>query len=637
MIGSLFTGISGLTANAQAMQVLGDNIANVNTTAYKSNRSLFGDIISQAIEGGAFRKLAMGRGVTLMSTNPLWTQGSLETTGRTTDMAISGRGLFVVGARNEAGETTQILYSRDGSFNFDKDGYLVNSQGYVLKGYKISEEGTAVPTLTDIYIPSGASPPKVTSKMTTHLNLNADSSGGTQAYGVMEGGVGTPNADVTFTALATGTAGNGIKVIYQTGSSLSVAVSGDKKTITVTYVSGTTTAKDIENLINNDPEAGGIVKAKAEGDGSGKISTTSTLTLSGGGEPTKASLTMDCGTDETSDVVFTAKEAGSAGNAITIQYKDPGLANQSLSVSVNNNSIVISLATDASGKITTTAQDIINAINADPQTSALVQASQKGQNANGVVEAKQAVSLTGGMDSYPDTFSSTITVYDSIGNPIELTIDFTCIEPGKWSWVASVPKGVGVTTSKGTIQFDEYGNLDVQKSGGGNPVISIDLMTGANSPLNVEWELVDSTGASNGTITGYGTPSAMTFQSQDGYAAGMVTSVSVDEKGVISGVYSNGRMVPLYQIVLADFPSYAGLDRVGNNMYAESIASGQATIGVPSSGVLGTISPGTLEMSNVDLAEQFVKMITTQRAFQANSRVITTSDDILQELMALKR
>jgi len=253
------------------------------------------------------------------------------------------------------------------------------------------------------------------------------------------------------------------------------------------------------------------------------------------------------------------------------------------------------------------------------------------------VEAKQAVSLTGGMDSYPDTFSSTITVYDSIGNPIELTIDFTCIEPGKWSWVASVPKGVGVTTSKGTIQFDEYGNLDVQKSGGGNPVISIDLMTGANSPLNVEWELVDSTGASNGTITGYGTPSAMTFQSQDGYAAGMVTSVSVDEKGVISGVYSNGRMVPLYQIVLADFPSYAGLDRVGNNMYAESIASGQATLGVPSSGVLGTISPGTLEMSNVDLAEQFVKMITTQRAFQANSRVITTSDDILQELMALKR
>lgn len=636
MIGSLFTGISGLTTNAQAMQVLGDNIANVNTTAYKSNRSLFGDIISQAIEGGAFRKLAMGRGVTLMATNPLWTQGSLETTGRSTDLAVSGRGLFVVGARNEQGDTVQLFYTRDGSFNFDKDGYMVNSQGYVLKGYKIGEDNKPIPTLTDIYIPSGASPPKVTSRMMTHLNLNADSSGGTQAHAIMEGGLGTPNADVTFTAVATGTAGNGISIQYTQGTQLSVAVSSDKKTITITYPPGTT-AKEIENLVNNNPEAGGIVTAKAEGDGSGVVSTTSTVTLQGGGEPTYATLVMDCGTDETSDVLFTAKKPGSAGNSITIQYKDPGLPNQQLGINVTGNTIIVSLATDANGNITTTAGQIITAINNHPQASELVTASAKGAATTGVVNAKQAVSLTGGMDSRPDKFSTTITVYDSIGNPIELTLNFTCIEPGKWAWEAAVPKGVGVTTSNGTIQFDQYGNLDVQKSGGGNPIISIDLLTGANSPLNIEWEFVDASGASNGSITGYGTPSAMTFQSQDGYAAGMVTSISVDEKGVISGVYSNGRMVPLYQIVLADFPSYAGLDRVGNNMYAESIASGQATIGVPTSGVLGTISPGTLEMSNVDLAEQFVKMITTQRAFQANSRVITTSDDILQELMTLKR
>ncbi|MFN3533795.1 MAG: flagellar hook-basal body complex protein, partial [Desulfatiglandales bacterium] len=313
MLGSLFTGISGLSTNAQAMQVIGDNIANVNTTAFKSNRSIFGDIISQAIEGGAFRKLSMGRGVTLMTTNPLWTQGSLETTGRTTDLAVSGRGLFVVGARNDQGETIQTFYTRDGSFNFDKDGYMVNSQGYVLKGYKIGEENKPIPTLTDIYIPSGASPPKVTSRMLTHLNLNADSSGGTQAHAIMEGGLGTPNADVKFTAVATGTAGNGIVVQYVdggAGSPLSVAVNG--KIITVSYdkAANTVTAKDVENLINNDPVAGGLVIAKAEGDGSGKISTTNSVTLSGGGEPTYATLVMDCGTDETSDVLFTSKIPG---------------------------------------------------------------------------------------------------------------------------------------------------------------------------------------------------------------------------------------------------------------------------------------------------------------------------------------
>ena len=105
----------------------------------------------------------------------------------------------------------------------------------------------------------------------------------------------------------------------------------------------------------------------------------------------------------------------------------------------------------------------------------------------------------------------------------------------------------------------------------------------------------------------------------------------------MTGTYSNGQLSPLYQVVLADFPSYVGLSKMGNNLYAESRASGQAMPGVPLSGSLGSISPSAIEMSNVDLAQEFVKMITTQRAFQANSRVITTSDEVLQELISLKR
>ncbi|MEJ2629609.1 MAG: flagellar hook-basal body complex protein, partial [bacterium] len=92
-----------------------------------------------------------------------------------------------------------------------------------------------------------------------------------------------------------------------------------------------------------------------------------------------------------------------------------------------------------------------------------------------------------------------------------------------------------------------------------------------------------------------------------------------------------------YHIAMADFPSYTGLDTLGNNLYAESIASGQPSIGTPGTGTLGRISPNALEMSNVDLSDQFVKMITTQRAFQANARVITTSDEVLTELVNLKR
>jgi flagellar hook protein FlgE len=105
----------------------------------------------------------------------------------------------------------------------------------------------------------------------------------------------------------------------------------------------------------------------------------------------------------------------------------------------------------------------------------------------------------------------------------------------------------------------------------------------------------------------------------------------------VTGAYSNGELTPLYQIVLTDFPSYFGLSKMGNNLYAESRASGQAMPGIPLNGSLGSISPSAIEMSNVDLAQEFVKMITTQRAFQANSRVITTSDEVLQELISLKR
>jgi flagellar hook protein FlgE len=113
--------------------------------------------------------------------------------------------------------------------------------------------------------------------------------------------------------------------------------------------------------------------------------------------------------------------------------------------------------------------------------------------------------------------------------------------------------------------------------------------------------------------------------------------VSVDEDGYFTGIYSNGSMIPFAQLALADFPSYSGLAKQGGNLYAESLASGQALVGPPNSAGMGSIAPSTLEMSNVDLGTEFVEMITTQRAFQANSKVITTSDEILAELLNIKR
>lgn len=238
--------------------------------------------------------------------------------------------------------------------------------------------------------------------------------------------------------------------------------------------------------------------------------------------------------------------------------------------------------------------------------------------------------------SVGDTYTTTLTVYDSLGNSIPITMTFTNTGSGAWTAAPSIPAsaGTGATISDPNFTFDANGNLT---SPAVDPTVSLTLTNGSASPQAFAWDIYDDTGVNLGDITGYASPSVTAFQTQDGYTSGSLRGVSVDEDGVVTGSYSNGQLVPLYQVVLADFPSYWGLGKMGNNLYAESRASGQPIPGTAGSASLGSISPSALEGSNVDLATEFVKMITAQRAFQANSRVITTSDEILAELINLKR
>lgn len=239
-----------------------------------------------------------------------------------------------------------------------------------------------------------------------------------------------------------------------------------------------------------------------------------------------------------------------------------------------------------------------------------------------------------------DTYLTTIIIYDSVGNTIPLALTFEKQTANDWDVSVSVPAGtvtdpltdINITNSNFT--FDGTGVLN----NGADPVITLsNLLSGAND-LSLTWNVFDdTTTVTNGDLSQYASPSITTFQTQNGYSSGVLRGVSIDDVGIVTGSYSNGQLMPLFQVVLADFPSYYGLNKMGQNLYAESRDSGQPLEGVPQSGRLGSISPSSIEMSNVDLAQEFVKMITTQRAFQANSRVITTSDEILNELINLKR
>lgn len=225
-----------------------------------------------------------------------------------------------------------------------------------------------------------------------------------------------------------------------------------------------------------------------------------------------------------------------------------------------------------------------------------------------------------------DSFSATINVYDSLGNEIPVTIDFTKSASNEWSWTASMPSGTGTATGSGTLTFDSDGELQT----GTDPTIALTLSNGATTPQTISWNLYDDSGDSNGVLTQYASDSVLSDQSQDGTKVGTLKSTSIDNAGVITGTYSNGETKELFQLALADFASEDGLSKVGENLYETSASSGEAIIGVADSGQYGSLTSGSLEGSNVDLASEMAKMIIAQRAYESCAKMFTTESEIMQ-------
>jgi flagellar hook protein FlgE len=232
------------------------------------------------------------------------------------------------------------------------------------------------------------------------------------------------------------------------------------------------------------------------------------------------------------------------------------------------------------------------------------------------------------------TQQSSITVYDDQGGTHELQITFTkSANANEWDYVitaSNVDAGNVYANDTGTVTFDTDGTL--------------------LSPETVDFGFQPNGFAGNqsvtlnfglaGTIDGlsqFASPSTAVIRDQDGYTMGLLERISIDQSGTIVGAFSNGTTITLAQLVLADFNNPSGLIRSGDNMYAVSPNSGAAVLGFSGEGSQSVVSSGALEMSNVDLAQEFTNLITSQRGFQSNARVITTSDEMLQELVNLKR
>jgi flagellar hook protein FlgE len=239
-------------------------------------------------------------------------------------------------------------------------------------------------------------------------------------------------------------------------------------------------------------------------------------------------------------------------------------------------------------------------------------------------------------------FATSITIYDTLGAPHSATVCFERQSAGDWGWYALVDGGeVGETDgmafqiASGSMSFDGDGAM-TSFSQINTSAISPWNFTGADDQ-DIDFEFgIDGAGLENdGDIRAMSGPSAITAVIQDGFGSGDLIQMTVDQNGNVRGTYTNGEDILLGQVSLAEFPSYGGLKRVGRNLYQSTNLAGDPAIGTPGTGTRGNLISFALEQANVDLEDQFVDMIQSQRTYQANARVITTTDSTLQELVQL--
>ena len=521
---AMYSGVSGLNANSQAMSVIGNNLANTNTLGFKSSRSVFSDLLSSNVAGSGGNS-QVGRGVGLSTVDNVLSQGTFETTASDTDVAIEGNGFFVL---KEFGNTTDF-YSRAGAFRFDGDGYLVNPEGLVVQGKLFDPVDNATLLAadpTDIQVANvGLIPANATTELTFTTNLNEKST-------LLDVG----------TKVATGTLAPD-----NTANITTLTING-----TVIGAAATTSTADKITAINLRATTTGV-----------------TASLSG------------------ANIVLTA----SLGNAAGINLTG-------------------SSATDLTAVGFTTA---------GPQTT---------------VDTVTNPDIDPA-DKTTYNYSASSQVFDSLGNSHMVSVYWRLVSDATNSWTMGYTvdndNALPIATLTTPLTFGPTGNLpDTDGDGLPNPVtesISIPSLGNGANPLTIDLAF---------DCTQFDSDSVVIGQKQNGYSAGSLTNVAINGDGIVVASYSNGKQINIAQLVLAKFQNPGGLQLAGSNRYTAPTEVGTIRVGIPGP-ELGRVFTNSLEQSNVDMGQEFVKMITTQRGFSANSKIITTVDEMLGELINLKR
>jgi flagellar hook protein FlgE len=308
-----------------------------------------------------------------------------------------------------------------------------------------------------------------------------------------------------------------------------------------------------------------------------------------------------------------------------------------------------SFTTNAQGQLTDTNGNLVmgypavNGVVSQNTTLAPISVSQSGTVPGA---ASTSFEMNTNLDASGGAYSTSITVYDTLGNPQTLTVQFSNTTSGAWNYNVTIPDsalaagGSGTTSvASGTLSFNNSGELTAATPTAGTssttsvPNIGVTGLADGASDMNLTWNLQDSAG--NPTLTQLASTSATSSTSQNGYAVGTLTGYSVLSNGTVEGQYSNNQTLALGQVAVASFANEQGLQQTGNNDFQATVASGAAVIGQAGAGGDGTITGGSVEESNVNLSTEFANMIVAQQGYEANAKVLTTLNQVSQATLQM--
>lgn len=626
MIRSMMSGISGLRNHQTAMDVIGNNISNVNTTGFKASRVTFSSVFSNTVANatapnsdtgtGGTNPMQVGMGAGIANIDMLYTSGNIERTDNPLDVSIDGNGLFII----KSSDASSYTFTRAGAFGVDKQGNLVTSTGALVCGWtkKTQSEGaieadgfdsTMDAEPINVYMDQYNGDkriiqPQPTTDVELSGNLNANSNTDdvvnipmtlydNYGYEVQANLKLVKNENLSRSntvirnannqaLLAGHKTGTYVKPVTKTEPKYTQVVTGEYYSIPTAYVGST-----VEATAANGYKIGETVFKYGVPVGTG----TNWVTEDKAGGTTVGQTTGDGKYVVPNGTIAVTEDAGNVGNKLEEKYVIP----------YGVTTIDTADCNIAAG----------NYVKVEDETEIIgyTEVSSTTTGALKVLDDESELSINGW------TYSITVSdepVKDAQGNPITGEIIF----------------------GNGENEADDYGNVVSVTDGNGNRVTDFKLALDVNydnKPDNVAKVNFDFS-----SITQYAAKNSASVYKSNGYPTGKLQEYSIGDDGVITGIYSNGKQQALGMIALAHFDNPAGLKSVGDSSYTQTANSGDFRAVVPGAEA-GSLASNTLEMSNVDLSTEFTNMIVFQRGFQANSRTITTADEMLQELVNLKR